>query len=171
MLLLPAREPARPAPGQGTRVGLGAGRAVPVRAFPAAHLLEIRASRSQAIMKWGFAHAPRGGQRHRGVVTLVNYAERFDGTLATVLGICLVGVEAIDIEPRDVNIGISRDDPMGQYATETTARQHADGIQARRYEVTFELRRLADDGAQIGRKALRTTEQLLHADFRGDRHA
>src|SRR6202140_5919938 len=98
MLLLPAREPARPAPGQGTGVGLRAGHAVPVRAFPAAHLLEIRASRGQAIMKWGFAHAPRGGQRHRGVVTLVNHADRFDGTLATVLGISLLAVGPVVIQ-------------------------------------------------------------------------
>src|SRR6202022_1558547 len=81
------------------------------------------------------------------------------------------GVEAIDIDPGDVNIGISRDDPIGQYATQTTAGQNADGIQARRYEVTFELRRLPDDGTQIWRKALGTTEQLFHADFRGDRPA
>ena len=98
-------------------------------------------------MKWGFAHAPRRGQRHPRVVALVNHAERFDGPLATVLGIRLVDVQAIDVEPGDVNIGISRDDPVGQHAAQTTARQNADGIQARRNEVTFKLRCFADDGA------------------------
>src|SRR2546421_11988525 len=99
MLLLPAREPARPAPGQGAGVGLPARRAVPARALPAAPLPEIPAGRGQAIMKRGFAHAPRAGQRHRRVVALVNHAEGFDGTLATVLGIGLVDVEAVDITP------------------------------------------------------------------------
>src|SRR2546430_2570739 len=118
MLLLPAREPARPAPGQGTGVGLRAGRAVPVRALPAAYLLEIPARGGEAIMKRGSAYAPRAAQRHRRVVALVNHAEGFDGTLATVLGIGLVDVEAVDIEPRDVDIGISGDDPIGEHPTQ-----------------------------------------------------
>ena len=171
MLLLPAREPARPAPGQRAGVGPRARRAVPVWAFPAAHLLEIPAGGGQAIMERGFAHAPRGGQGHRRVVALVNHAEGFDGTLATVLGIGLVDVEAVDIEPRDVDIGKSADDPIGEHPTQAPARQNTDGIQARRHEVTSELRRFADDGTQVRRKALRTTEQFLHADFRCDRHA
>jgi len=61
-------------------------------------------------------------------VALVNHTEGFDGTLTTVFGIRLVGVEAIDIDRRDVNIGMTRDNPVSQHATQTAARQNADAI-------------------------------------------
>src|SRR5882762_4904962 len=124
MLSLPAREPARPVPSQDTGVGLRAGLAIPVRAFPAAHLLEICADCGETLMERGSTHVACGRQRHSGVVALVNHTEGFDGTLTTVFGIRLVGVEAIDIDRRDVNIGMARDNPVSQHATQTAARQN-----------------------------------------------
>src|SRR5882757_4437131 len=123
MLLLPTRKPAGSSPRQGPGVRLAARRAVPLGTFPATDLLEIRAGGRQAIVKWGLAHAPCGGEGHSRIVALVDHAERFDGTLTTVLGIGLVGLEAIDVESRDVNIRMARDDPMRQHPAQASPRQ------------------------------------------------
>ena len=117
MLLLPAREPARPAP-RSRHPGRAWCPAVPYQSRLSQPLTSLGfdgTRRARRSWNRGLAHAARGAQRHRRVVTLVHHAQRFDGALATVLEIGLVEVEAIDIEPGDVNMWMSSDDQIGEH--------------------------------------------------------
>ena len=80
--------------------GVIAGWRVPVGAFPAADVAEVRAARREAIVDRRLLRAARGLHRARRVVALVDHAERLDGARAAVLGVRLVRVQAIDVQRR-----------------------------------------------------------------------
>ena len=144
-------------------VGSTPGRRVPVGAFPAADVAEVRAARGEPIVQRRLLRAARGLHRARRIVALVDHAERLHRARAAVLGVRLVGMQAIDVEAGDVDVGTAVDDPVREHATETAAGEDADRVEARGDEVVLELRRLADDRLQVRREALRTAEELAHA--------
>ena len=96
-------------------------------------------------------------------MALVDEAQGLDGALAAILGIGLIGVQPVDVEGGHVHVGRAVDDPVGEQAADAAAGEDADGVEPRGDEVVLELGRLADDGAQVGREALRAAEELLDA--------
>src|SRR5262249_13864464 len=145
MLAFPAREPARPAPGQRTWIGLLPWLAVPVGALPPADLLEVGASGCQAVMEWRLAYVARGGEGQRGVVALIHESQRLHRALPAVLGVGLIRVQPVDVETGHVDVRMPGNDPVRQHPAEASPREDADRVQAGRNEIAPQLRRLAHD--------------------------
>src|SRR5262249_47350313 len=80
----------------------------------------------------------------------------------------LVPVESIDVDTGDVDVRSAVDDPLRYRASNATAGQDANGVQAGRDEVVLDFRRFADDWQQIRCEALGAAEELTHACF--ERH-
>jgi hypothetical protein len=63
------------------------------------------------------------------------------------------------------------DDPMCQQPADAAAGEDADRVEAGSDEIVLEFGRLADDRAQVGRKAFRAAEEFLDPDLERDRDA
>src|SRR4030095_10053928 len=135
---------------------------------PAARCHKWRTSGGQPVVDRGSLHAAGGLRRHGWIVAFVDEPQRLNGERATVLRICLVGVQAINIEAGDIHIRTPIDDPVCQDASNTPTGEDADRVQAGRPKVVSKFWRLADDGAQIWCEALRTAKELLDPHLQGD---
>ena len=113
--------------------------------------------------------AARRLHRPRGVVALVDHPQRLHRARAAVLGVGLVGLKPVDVEPGDVDVGAAVDDPVRHHASEASAREDADGVQPGGHEVVLELRRFAHHRLEIRREALGPAEELADADLHRDR--
>ena len=101
----------------------------------------------------------------------IDHPERLCGARPAIFRVGLVGMQAIDVEAGDIDVGRARDDPMGEHAAEPATGQDADGIEPCRHEVAAKLGGFANNGPQVRREALGSAEELADADLIRDRHA
>ena len=80
-------------------------------------------------------------------------------------------MQAIDVHPGDVDVGAPVDNPVCERAPDAAAAENADRIQSRRDEIVANLGRLAEAWREIGREALGSAKELLHARVERRGHA
>ena len=142
----------------------------PVGALPSGDVLEPRALRGHALVQRRALHPPRRAHRAPWVVALVDHSQALDGARRPVARRGLVGVQAVDVHPGDVDVRRSRGDPVRDRPTPPAAGEDADRVQPGGNEVVAHLGRLPDHRQQVRRERLGTAEERVDPRVQGRGH-